>query len=151
MKKNLIKALISIIFLGFISAGHAADEWSTDYSKALKTASEKNMPLLLAFTGSDWCPPCMALEREVFSKKPFLEFASKNFVMVELDFPKNKQIPENLTKQNQSIASKYKVEGFPSIIIIDKNEKVLERMTGYENYNSTMDFLKKALKKTGKN
>jgi thioredoxin-related protein/YHS domain-containing protein len=105
-------------------------EWLTDYEKAKKIAKKLKRPLLLDFTGSDWCGWCIKLHKEVFSKKEFKDYAAKNLVLVELDFPARKKQSQKKAKQNKALAAKYSVRGYPTIFILDSNEKKLGRM-GY--------------------
>jgi len=74
------------------------------------------------FTGSDWCPPCKRLEEEVFSKAEFGPEASKTFVLVKFDFPQNRELPPELVKQNEEWQAKYGVSGFPTVILVDKDQ-----------------------------
>lgn len=98
----------------------AADAWTMDFAAAQKTAAETNKDLFLEFTGSDWCPPCQMLNREVFSKEEFLTAAAEHFVLVKLDFPKDKSgLTEAIQKQNDELSEKYGIEGFPTVVLTD--------------------------------
>lgn len=98
----------------------AADAWTMDFAAAQKTAAETNKDLFIEFTGSDWCPPCQMLNSEVFSKDEFLTAAAEHFVLVKLDFPNDKSgLTEEIQKQNDELAKKYDVGGFPTIILSD--------------------------------
>jgi len=81
--------------------------WVTDYQQAQDEAKANNKLVLLDFTGSDWCGWCILLDREVFSKPQFKEYASKNLVLVEVDFPKMKRMPESTRMQNVRLAQRY--------------------------------------------
>lgn len=105
--------------------------WLTNYKNAVKKAQKEKKRLLLNFTGSDWCGWCVRLDKEVFSKKDFVTYANKNLVCVKLDFPRKKQIPQAEQKQNFELQTKYNVEGYPTILVLDNNEKLL-MSTGYE-------------------
>lgn len=103
----------------------AADGWTADYPAAQKTAVAEKKDLLLSFTGSDWCPPCKMLNSEVFSQEAFLSAASEHFVLVMLDFPKNEAlVTEDIRKQNEGLAEKYAVEGFPTVLLCDAQGRV---------------------------
>jgi protein disulfide-isomerase len=104
--------------------------WMTDYTAALKLAEESERPLLLNFTGSDWCAPCMQLKKEVFTKGEFKEFARENVVLVELDFPRRKALPQELAAQNEALLDQFRVQGFPTVILLDHQGNVRAR-TGY--------------------
>jgi len=107
----------------------AANLWMTDYPAALKKASKENKLVLLDFTGSDWCPWCMKLDQELFSKKAFKDYAETNLVLVLVDFPQGKKMLEQsdaLKKQNQELQSKFKIEGYPTMVLLDANGKQLK-------------------------
>ena len=112
--------------------------WSTDLDKAIKQAKEENKSVLVEFTGSDWCPPCIAMRKNVFSKKEFVDAASKKFVLVELDFPKG---DKELAKKNQPLAEKYKIEGYPTVILLDSDGKEFTRFFA-SKFPKVEDFLK---------
>ncbi len=104
--------------------------WSVDFSAAQKIAAEKKRPMLLLFTGSDWCPYCIRLERNVLSKDAFRNFAGEKLVPVYIDFPRlNKLTPEQL-RSNKALASRYKIEGFPTVVLTDASGKEIRRF-GY--------------------
>jgi len=86
--------------------------------------------MLLDFTGSDWCGWCILLEREVFSKPQFKEYASKNLVLIEVDFPKVKKLSDAVRKQNVRLAQRYQVQGFPTIIVLNGDGQVVGEL-GY--------------------
>ena len=143
-KSNLIVLLIavfgSLIFIATTFAESDAEThaethsaWMTDFEAAKAKAKAENKPILVDFTGSDWCVWCIKLDKEVFSKKAFLDYASSNFVLVEIDFPskKVKQSAE-LKAQNEALSEKYDIKGFPTILILDADGKVIER-TGYQS------------------
>ena len=112
--------------------------WSADLDKALAQAKKETKPLLVEFTGSDWCPPCIAMRKNVFSKKEFVDAAAKNFILVELDFPNGDAA---LKEKNQPYAEKYKIEGFPTVILFNDEGKEFTRFFASE-YPSTEEFLK---------
>lgn len=112
--------------------------WSTDLDQALKDAKAQNKAVLVEFTGSDWCPPCMLMRKNVFSKEEFIAAASQEFILVELDFPNGNPA---LTKENQPLAEKYNVEGFPTVILLNPAGKEYARTLGAE-YRDVDSFLK---------
>ena len=99
--------------------------WITSYEQGQQEAKANNKLVLLNFTGSDWCGWCILLDREVFSKPQFKEYASKNLVLVEVDFPKTKQISETIRRQNIQLAQQYQIQGFPTIIVLNGDGHVL--------------------------
>lgn len=98
--------------------------WSTDLEKAFVAAKSENKAVLVEFTGSDWCPPCIAMRKNVFSKPEFINAASKNYVLVELDFPNGDTA---LKAKNQPYAEKYQIEGFPTVILFTADGKESSR------------------------
>jgi thioredoxin-related protein len=106
-------------------------EWLHDYEQALSWAAEQNRPVLLNFTGSDWCPPCMRLKSEVFDDAIFARYASAGLVLVELDYPRSVEQSDELIEQNQSLQQRYRIEGFPTLIVLDSEGKELRRHVGY--------------------
>jgi thioredoxin-related protein len=105
--------------------------WLTSYDQAQKEAQAKNRLLLMDFTGSDWCGWCIMLDKEVFSKPEFKEYANKNLVLLELDFPRMKKMPPETTAQNERLLMKYGIQGFPTVVVFDSNGKPLGAL-GYQ-------------------
>jgi thioredoxin-related protein len=105
--------------------------WLTSYDQAQKEAQAKNRLLLMDFTGSDWCGWCIMLDKEVFSKPEFKEYANKNLVLLELDFPRSKRMPPEVTAQNEKLAMKYGIQGFPTVVVFDSSGKPLGAL-GYQ-------------------
>jgi thioredoxin-related protein len=99
--------------------------WITSYEQGQQEAKANNKLVLLDFTGSDWCGWCILLDREVFSKPQFKEYASKNLVLVEVDFPKMKPMPEAMRMQNIRLAQQYQVQGFPTIVVLNGDGRVV--------------------------
>jgi protein disulfide-isomerase len=99
--------------------------WLTSYEKAQKEAQSGNKLLLMDFTGSDWCGWCIMLDREVFSKPEFKDYASKNLVLLELDFPRSKQMPAATAAQNRQLAIQYQIQVFPTVLVLDGKGKVV--------------------------
>lgn len=106
------------------------EDWGTDLEQAFKDAKDKDMPVLVEFTGSDWCPPCIRMRKEVFSKKEFVDAASKKFILVELDFPRG---DKELKKKNDPYAKEYRIEGFPTVILFDSAGKEFSRFFASEH------------------
>ncbi len=105
-------------------------EWMTDLPKAQAKAKEEKKLVMMDFTGSDWCGWCIKLDKEVFSTPEFAEYAKQNLVLVEVDFPnKKKQSPE-LKKANAALQKKYKIEGYPTIIVLNSEGKQVGKL-GY--------------------
>ncbi|HSV63258.1 MAG TPA: thioredoxin family protein [Chthoniobacterales bacterium] len=105
--------------------------WLTSYDQAQKEAQAKNRLLLMDFTGSDWCGWCIMLDKEVFSKPEFKDYASKNLVLLELDFPRGKKMPPEVLAQNEKLLVKYGIQGFPTVVVFDSTGKPLGAL-GYQ-------------------
>jgi len=112
-------------------AEYKGGEWITDYQAAIKFAKETNKPILINFTGSDWCGWCIKLVNEVFSKAEFEAYAKENLILLKLDFPRSIPQSAELKQQNQSLQKKFGITGYPTIILIDQNEKEIGR-SGYQ-------------------
>ena len=109
----------------------AAAVWLRDFEAAKRAAGEMKRPILVDFSGSDWCGWCMKLDKEVLSQKAFREYAKDNLVLFVADFPRKKQLPEPEVKQNKELARTYKVRGFPTVLLLDAEGKTLGE-TGYQ-------------------
>jgi len=119
----------TIVFLSTAFA-HAQLNWLTNYDEARTKAKSDNKFLLLDFTGSDWCGWCKRLNAEVFSKAQFQDYAAKNLVLVELDFPRAKPQTDEVKKQNMQLASEYRIEGFPTLIVLNADGRKIGEL-GY--------------------
>lgn len=119
-----MKLLLSLLLAASTTVAFAT-EWQTDYKKALAQARAKNKQVLLSFSGSDWCGWCIRLKKEAFDKPAFKNFADKNLVLVDVDFPRAKAQPDAVKKQNDSLQKQYRVEGFPTLVLLDSNGKIL--------------------------
>ncbi len=105
-------------------------EWTEDLGRARIIALQQNKPLLLDFTGSDWCGWCVRLKDEVFDTEPFQQFAQENLVLVELDYPRHHPQPEEIRTRNRRLLNEYNVRGFPTLVILSPQGHEIGRM-GY--------------------
>ena len=99
--------------------------WLTDFDAAKTQARTQNKTLLINFTGSDWCPPCIRLNKQVFSQPEFSEYATKNLVLLEVDFPHTKKQSAEQQAANEKLANQFGVEGFPTVVLLDANGQPL--------------------------
>lgn len=113
-----------------LSASPPDSGWFTDYREARGAARAKNLPLFLLFTGSDWCPFCMQLTQETLDTPRFRDFVKDRFVLVYLDFPRKTKLPAAQEWQNRKLEARYRVDGFPTVIIADTEGQVLAAL-GY--------------------
>ena len=119
-------------------------DWSTDFEEAKKMANSNNQNIVLVFQGSDWCAPCIKLEKEIWSTKEFQKLNKDHFVMLKADFPRRKQnqLSEEKQIQNKKLAELYNPNGyFPLVVVLDKNGKVLGKL-GYEKTTPSQYFKK---------
>jgi len=119
--------LVAGSFLTTIARG---SDWQADYEQALATAKVTGKCVLLDFTGSDWCGYCIRLDRDILSRAQFKEYASKNLVLVEVDFPKRKHVSAATREQNERLLMRYQVQGFPTIVVLNSEGKMVAAL-GY--------------------
>ncbi|WP_432410124.1 thioredoxin family protein [Rasiella sp. SM2506] len=132
MKKMIVALLV--MFVGVSTT--LAQEWQKDINVAKEIASKENKPIILVFQGSDWCAPCIKLDKEIWSTEAFKKYANENYVMLKADFPrkKNNALSELQTKANALLAEKYNKQGyFPFVVVLDSKGKVL----GESSYKKT--------------
>lgn len=125
MKKVWILMLFifSVGFCGAQTTGQSeALTWHTSVNEAQILSKQTNKPIMAFFTGSDWCGWCHKLQREVFAKPAFIEWANDNVVLLELDFPRRKQLPVETVQQNQALQQFFQVSGFPTIWMFNLTE-----------------------------
>jgi protein disulfide-isomerase len=116
----IMKRLLACLLLAVTASGMAAEaEWLTDYHAALNRAGLEHKFVMLDFTGSDWCGWCMKLKAEVFDQSEFAAFARENLVLVEVDFPRRKQLSADQQAANDSLAHNFDIHGYPTIILVD--------------------------------
>lgn len=132
MKKLLTMMMFGALLSVFgLSAGALDKAWFTDYKKAEAVAKEKKLPILALFTGSDWCPYCIKLEKEVLKTSAFKKATDGKFVLLYLDFPRKKELPAAQVRQNKELSGKYGVQGYPTTVVLNADGKVLGRIGGY--------------------
>jgi len=125
--KNLIALTILI---GYIPTLNAGEGWLTNIEKAKKQA--KGKMILVEFTGSDWCPPCKALKKNVFNNDKFKAYAKENLVLVELDFPRDKsKLSKEQIAYNKAQATKFGIRGYPTVFLLDASGKEIMKKVGF--------------------
>lgn len=123
---------VAVVLTMLASIAMAAGEgWGTDFEAAKKQAAEQKKPILVDFSGSDWCGWCIKLEKEVLSQDAFKAYAKDNLVLFLADFPRKSKLPEATTKQNEALMDKYGVKGFPTVLLLDAKGELLGQ-TGYQ-------------------
>ncbi|CAM4352647.1 thioredoxin family protein [Zobellia nedashkovskayae] len=111
----------------------SAQDWQENYKEAQAMAKENDKNLLLVFAGSDWCAPCIKLEKTIWESEEFKKFAETDLILYRADFPRKKanKLSEELTAQNNNLAEKYNAQGhFPLVVLLNEEAKVLGQ-TGY--------------------
>ena len=135
------KALILLLFIG-ISVIASAQNWETNIEKAKTRAAQENKNIILVFSGSDWCIPCMRLEKNIWESADFISYSKEHFVMLRADFPKKKAnaLSKDQQAHNDKLAETYNKDGlFPYVVILDKNGKI-KGSTGYKN-NTPAEYI----------
>ncbi|MBD0402306.1 thioredoxin family protein [Flammeovirga sp. EKP202] len=140
MKKLLLILLFTFSLAGYVSAQEekeipkitdkvSNEGWTNDANEAFQLVEKENYPILLNFTGSDWCGWCKKIKSEIFDTKEFKAWVKENnVILLELDFPKGIKQSDLLRSQNQYLAQEFQVRGYPTIFMI-KGQKMIQ--TGY--------------------
>lgn len=125
------RILAAAAFAAISAAAMAGEGWITSWAEAQKLAKKTGKPILMDFTGSDWCAPCKMLKRDVYDKPEFKKWAKANVVLLYLDFPQSKPLTPALQKQNDTLAARFQIRGYPTALFVSKDGKELGRLTGY--------------------
>lgn len=132
---NKLVAFLTCWLCAFLTACSPArpqgeGNWQTDFDAAIKTAQTEDKLVLLSFTGSDWCGPCIRQHENVFATRLFADYASNHLSLVSVDFPRRSPQPEKIRVANNALAERFRVAGFPTIILLNGGEKELGRWVG---------------------
>jgi len=141
-----MRNLLVVFFSLAATTALAAEGWLTDYDAALAKAKETKKPVLAVFSGSDWCPPCMMLEKEILSSKEFLDaMKGGSFVPLFLDFPRHKKMLATQKEKNHAIAKKFSIEAFPTVLLLNTESKVLAKEEGlaWRTPKDLLDWIQK--------
>ncbi len=154
MKSSRLKLLVAfgILILSLAGIGYAYSQksiWMHDFDAAKAKAAQENKPILIYFTGTDWCGWCITLDKEVLSKKAFQDYAKDNLVLVEVDFPKKKKQSAELKAQNKKLDMEFEVEGYPTLYLLDASGKKFTEDIGYREGGpeAYVEHLKSLIKK----
>lgn len=135
MKFSLLTLIAITLFLTTPASLQGDDSiWRTDYAEAQQDAQKNNKHVLLDFTGSDWCRYCVYMEKTVFSSDEFKRYADEHLECVYLDFPNEKELPEELVEQNQALKEKFNVKGFPTYILLGPDGNEVYRTSGASSW-----------------
>ncbi|MBT3754863.1 MAG: thioredoxin family protein, partial [Candidatus Cloacimonetes bacterium] len=136
-KVIILSALITLIMISACIAenpkGEAEDgiNWFTNLEEAQEIAKEKNIPIFIHFTGSDWCGWCWKLEEEVYSKPAFQDYVAENMVMVTIDFPRDIKQSEEVVAYNRDLATKFNIKGYPTVQLLNPDGTPIAQ-TGFQ-------------------
>ncbi|MEZ4854145.1 thioredoxin family protein [Flavobacterium sp.] len=129
MKKILTLMLFSFVSISF------SQNWNYNFDQAKELATKENKNIIMIFSGSDWCAPCIRLDKNIWQSEEFKKVADEKWVLVKLNFPRKKanQLSEEQTGHNRALAEKYNKEGsFPLVIVLQPDGKVLGKL-GFKN------------------
>ncbi len=134
MKKII---LFGVFFSILLSVN--AQEWLTDLDQAKTVATEENKKIVLVFQGSDWCAPCIKLDKEIWSTDAFKNYAKEHFVLLKADFPRKKKnkLDKSQQERNNKLAEKYNTKGFFPLVVILNNEGTVLGESGYKKMTPT--------------
>lgn len=154
--KNVLVAVLAVSVLGIVllasdrkkpqpevspAKPQAESGWIVDFKQAQQQAKSSKKLLLLDFTGSDWCPGCILLHRQVFATDQFRDYANKNFVLVELDFPRARVQRPEVAEQNQTLAEHFGIEVFPTVVVLDSEGKKIGALIGYDPSEGAQGYI----------
>lgn len=131
MKKSIYLLLITVL----LSGASFAQSWNLNFDKAKEIAAKENKLLILVFSGSDWCGPCIKLDNQIWKSEEFNSYSNKNYVLVKADFPRKKSnaLSKEQLKHNENLAEKYNQKGyFPLVVVFNSSGKIIGE-TGYKN------------------
>ena len=128
-----MRTVLTTCFLGWLAwqAAAADVKWTEDYAAALKKAKAEKKLVLLDFTGSDWCPWCIKIDKEVFAKPEFAKYAKDHLVLVKVDFPRRRKLSAEQKAANAKLQQQFKVRGFPTLVVVNADGKEIWRQPGY--------------------
>jgi len=128
--KKLVVMLMFLSLQSLMAQEHHDLNWLTDFKQAQAIAQKEHKPIVMLFTGSDWCPPCRAMHNELFVNKDFKKL-SKKVVLVMVDFPRRKPMSKEQRRKNQELARKYHHGGVPTFVALTPDGEVINKISGY--------------------
>ena len=135
---------MKLLFILFLSFLNPPLNWSGDFSETTKIAKTSHKLILVNFSGSDWCGPCIRLRNEILESKEFNVYAPDKLLLVRADFPRQKKnkLPEDQVKRNEILAERYNKDGkFPYTLLLNEDGKILKVWDGYPNISAAI-FIK---------
>lgn len=137
MKRLLL--IVCVLSMGVIHA----QQWQDDFAEAETLAKKEDKPIILVFSGSDWCAPCIKLKRNILDSEEFKTYASSNYILYNADFPRKKknQLPQEKINANKELFAEYNPKGyFPLVVVLD-NEKAVLGVTGFNRKKSPEEYI----------
>lgn len=134
--RNVVNILLFTFFTGIASAQSTELKWYTSVEEAVKISQKQKKPMMLFFTGSDWCGWCVKLQKEVFNQPEFKTWAAANVVLVEVDFPRNKVQTAELKTQNQTLQRQFGIQGYPTVWFV-RPEKMSDGKVNFVQLGSS--------------
>lgn len=132
--KDTILKIFASVFLFFFCVLGFSQDWKASYTDALASSKDEDKPIVLVFAGSDWCAPCIKLEKNIWQSEAFKTHAVSNYILYKADFPRKKAnaLSPEIAKQNAVLADRFNAKGyFPLVVVLDKQERVLGQL-GYQ-------------------
>ncbi|MBC6998224.1 thioredoxin family protein [Cytophaga sp. FL35] len=126
---------IFTIFTFLVSTLVFSQEWQPTFEKSFELATKKSVPLMLVFAGSDWCAPCIKLDRQIWQSQEFIDYSNNNLVLYKADFPRKKvnRLTKEIEQKNEELAERFNPRGFfPLVVLIDNEGNSLGEL-GYKN------------------
>lgn len=148
MKRFLAIFTFLFIWVNSSFSQQSSLNWFTNYTTAIAAAVKENKAVLLFFHGSNWCPPCIKMQRDVFSDSSFIDFAATKLIFLDVDFPSKPPLTAAQLKHNQAVKKQFGLpddftQGYPQVIIIDASGNLLYQEKGYdgEGAGKLMDII----------
>ena len=121
-------ALAVVLGMGLTTVSAESLKWETDLVEAQAKAKKEGKKIYLLFTGSNWCPGCIVLDRRVHRDREFARYVEEKLVLLKADFPRPNRLPETQQVANERLAIRYQVDGFPTVVVLDSAGKELGRL-----------------------
>jgi thioredoxin-related protein len=134
--KHTFAFVLSLLFFTLKTQAQKSVQWQTNYDTIMAQAVKENKPVLLFFHGSDWCPPCIKMQKEVFKTSAFADSTQHRVLFLDVDFPLKTRLPEVQQKHNFDVKKRMGLpetfyDGYPQVIIVDPAGKLLYKKKGY--------------------
>lgn len=130
-----MKVVLLVLLLTGVSFQFCQSQIIEDAAEAFEQARASQRPVLLVFSGSDWCAPCIRFHNNILSKESFLSYAADHFIVLKADFPQRKKLPQTIVDQNEKLAEQFNAKGqFPHLVLISSDQKLIKTLS-FKNQN----------------